>query len=134
MKYVAGMITATILGGLLSVGLDMAYKKYKRMENQKLIKKDLEDYLTIVNVKKWNIEKQCEEVVDSKFQVDIDSKQIYEDVDDSFSIDRYAYDLNRVTRMTGDSNFDIRVQSFNGNYIYFIKFRNIRGARYFLSS
>lgn len=128
------MITATILGGLLSVGLYMAYKKYERIENQKLIKKDLEDYLTIVNVKKWNIEKQCEEVVDSKFQVDIDSKQIYEDVDDSFSIGRYAYDLNRVTIMAGDSNFDIRVQSFNDNYIYFIKFRNIRGARYFLSS
>ena len=119
MKYVAGIITGVIGGSLLSVGLYMAYRK------QKLI-----DDLTIVGVQKWKPETEKYEDVDpTRFFINIDHKTLVEHVEVPYG--SYTFPLERSTYFH-TIDYYMQIEGYGNEYL--IKFKNGYGAGEFISS
>ena len=74
MKRVTGITTGIIGGGLLAVGVYMAYRKYFGSAH----KTQIEDDLTISNIYEYDLTKSRKIKVDSSLiKIDIDTKNIF---------------------------------------------------------
>jgi hypothetical protein len=120
MKYVAGIITGVIGGSLLSVGLYMAYRKHK-----------LIDDLTIVRVRKGDTTQDNHVDVDpGNFFVNIDSKTLVEYVDNPFNgVNTFPLDSGTIFYKR---EYDMEIEGYGNEYL--ITFKNGYGAGEFISS
>jgi hypothetical protein len=116
LKYVAGVITGVIGGGLVAAGIYAAYRK------------QLIDDLTIVKITE-RIGGQAAISNEEKVKIDIDSKKItirYKEVD---SMKRMILDTERHCGLHLDENGEKYVRLF---YLYNVEFKNTDRACQYL--
>jgi hypothetical protein len=123
MKYVAGIITGVIGGSLLSVGLYMAYRKHK-----------LIDDLTIVRVQKltqYKLLSQTNYVVvnPANFSVNIDNKTLVEKVDNPYGVNTFPL---KNSSLWDHMDYDMQIEGYGNEYL--INFKNSNEAKKIIES